>query len=375
MDTFVSICACRTYDYPAVRERLLRVLEPLGGLDWVSPGMRVAVKVNLVAARHPDAAATTHPALVRALCELLIERGAEVVVGDSPGGLYTPAVLKSVYAAAGMLDIEKTGAKLNYNTAQSSAHFPDALVAHRFEYTAWLDGADAVITFAKLKTHGFLGLTACVKNLFGIIPGTKKPEYHYLYPEAARFADMLIDLCEFVRPKLAILDAVVGMEGNGPTSGTPRPIGALLASKNPHALDLAAAHLIGVDSAPQLECAYRRGLAPKTAAELTTTEPLEPYAVPGYKSSAPRRMELIATPSPAVNAVVRRMLNRKPVLLPEKCVSCGICARTCPVHAITLSPKPVFDRKTCIRCFCCQEFCPKSAIEVRRGIVARLLIR
>ncbi len=375
MDTFVSITSCKTYAYPVVREKLEEVLAPLGGLSWVTPGMRVALKINLVAARHPDAAATTHPALVRALCEMLVERGAEVIVGDSPGGVYTPAILRSVYAATGMLDIEKTGAKLNYNTAQSSAHFPDAKVAHRFEYTAWLDGADAVITFAKLKTHGFLGLTACVKNLFGIIPGTKKPEYHYLYPEASRFADMLVDLCEFVRPRLAILDAVVGMEGNGPTSGTPRPIGALLASKNPYALDLAAGTIIGIRDAPQLDCAYQRGLAPKTASELTLTEPLEPYIVSGYKSSAPRRMELIVTANPAVNAVARRLLNRKPVLVAGKCIACGICERTCPVKAITLSPKPVFNRKTCIRCFCCQEFCPKSAIEVRRGTVARLLVR
>ena len=369
----VSLVPCASYE--EADAALTRVLEPLGGLSWVKPGMRVAVKVNLVAARHPDAAATTHPALVRALSAQLTARGASVVVGDSPGGLYTPAALRSVYTATGMTCVEETGARLNYDVSQAEAHFPDAREARRFEYTAWLDGADAVIDFAKLKTHGFLGITACVKNLFGIIPGTKKPECHYMYPEASRFADMLVDLCEFVRPRLCILDAVVGMEGNGPTSGTPRRIGVLLASEDPYALDLAAGRLIGVLEAPQFEAAHRRGLAPPDARTVVCTRDPADFAVPDFAASAPRRIDLVATPNPAVNAVVRRLLSRKPVLAAQTCVRCGICARTCPAHAIEMRPKPVFDYRRCIRCFCCQEFCPRAAIEVRRSPAARLLMR
>ena len=84
----VSLAECRSYDREAVARALEAAVEPLGGFDWVRPGMRIAVKANLVSAMGPDAAATTHPAVLCALTEQLKARGAEVILGDSPGGLY-----------------------------------------------------------------------------------------------------------------------------------------------------------------------------------------------------------------------------------------------------------------------------------------------
>ena len=85
----VSVVPCPTYDPAGCRAALAAVLAPLGGLDWVRPGMRVAVKANLVAGGKPESAVTTHPALLGALASMLRQRGAEPVIGDSPGGLYT----------------------------------------------------------------------------------------------------------------------------------------------------------------------------------------------------------------------------------------------------------------------------------------------
>ena len=78
----VSIVPCGSYDMGEVRAALSAALAPLGGLDWVRPGMKIAVKVNLISAMRPDAAATVHPALLTALTELLQERGASVVLGS-----------------------------------------------------------------------------------------------------------------------------------------------------------------------------------------------------------------------------------------------------------------------------------------------------
>ena len=151
----VSIVRCEKYDMEAAEAALLQVLEPLGGLDWVKSGMRVAIKANLVSSLKPEAAATTHPVLLCALTKLLVQRGAQVVVGDSPGGLYTPAYVNRVYAATGVGAVEEFGGRLNRNFEQKTAHFPEAIAAKTFQYTAYLDAADAIIDFSKLKVNYF----------------------------------------------------------------------------------------------------------------------------------------------------------------------------------------------------------------------------
>lgn len=97
-----------------------------------------------------------------------------------------------------------------------------------------------------------------MKNLFGTIPGTVKVEYHYRMPELERFSAMLVDVCQYVNPAFTIMDAVWGMEGDGPSAGDPRHIGAILASRSPYALDFAAAGLILSD--PTAICTIRRAM-------------------------------------------------------------------------------------------------------------------
>ena len=162
--------------------------------------MNIAVKVNLITMMKPESAATTHPALLCALVKLLRERGATCVIGDSPGGPFTGAYLSRVYAATGMRRTEALGARLNADFTAKTASFPEAKKLKSFSYTAWLDGCDAIINFSKLKTHGMMGMSAAVKNLFGAIPGTIKPQLHFVYPDTRDFADMLVDLNEFFKP-------------------------------------------------------------------------------------------------------------------------------------------------------------------------------
>ena len=372
-NTPVFLQPCSDYDSDTVSAAFSALFADPSLLDWVRPGMRIALKVNLVVPHSPDSAATVHPAVVCELCRRLIARGASVIVGDSPGGLFTPAALKLVYARTGMNAVTQTGAELNYDCSETSVFCTSAKTARHFEYTSWIRNADAVVNVCKLKTHGFLTMSGAVKNLFGIIPGTKKPEYHYLYPDTRVFADMLVDLCEFAKPILSVMDAVVGMEGNGPTAGTPRKMGVLLASRSPYTLDLVAGSLIGVQSAPLFDAAFERGLAPKDVSEVACSEAYEKYVLSDWDVVPVRKIELIVTRSSLMNRLAKAALRRKPVLSPKLCVQCGLCAKTCPVHAITMAPKPHFDRKTCITCFCCQEFCPKSAIKVKMSPVSKLL--
>lgn len=377
----VSIVSCKSYDAEECRTALTQALAPFGGLDWVKDGMRVVIKVNLVSAMKPEQAATTHPALLCELTKMLRARGASVLLGDSPGGLYTAAHVNHVYDLSGMHACEAVGAELNQDFSLADASFPDAVCAKKFTYTAYLDQADAIIDFCKLKTHGMMGLTNAVKNYFGVIPGTMKPEYHYKYPQISDFSNMLIDLSTYFKPRICICDAVVGMEGNGPTQGSARSIGCLIAAQSAHKLDLAACGLIGLmpSEVPTLSAAIRRGLCPDSAEKLTIFGEPAAFAVPDYKTVPSQASVFFRSGGKGVFAKLAdsflfHMLTPYPKLRASACVGCKKCANICPAKAITMrGGKPDIDRKACIHCFCCQEFCPKGAMQVGRSVLAKLL--
>ncbi len=379
----VSVVPCDSYDPALAGAALEQALAPLGGLAWVTPGMTVAIKANLVTFLKPEAAATTHPVLLCALVKLLKEKGARVIVGDSPGGLYTKVYLDRIYAATGMKAVEEAGGELNRNFEIREAAYPQAKEAKSFTYTAWLDEADAIVNFCKLKTHGMMAMSGAAKNMFGAIPGTAKPEYHYRYPDPDRFADMIVDLDEYFKPVLSITDGIVGMEGNGPTAGTPRKIGVIIASDSPHAADLIGADIIGLkpEDVPTLQAAVRRGMIPQTPEELDVIGDWKPFIVPDYQRVETTHSLRFNKDSYTFfgrisSTFMDKALASRPVLKPEECIGCRECFKICPAKAIEMvNKKPKINRKECIRCFCCQEFCPKGALKVKRTWIAKLLIK
>lgn len=372
----VAIVRCADYGEETCERALREVLVPFGGLDWVRPGMRVVIKANLVSAMKPEKAATTHPALLAALTRMLRERGANVVIGDSPGGTFAAPHLNAVYRVCGLSEAEAAGAELNRDFSQKEADLPEAHTAKHITYTGYLDGADAIISFCKLKSHGMLSLSAATKNLFGAIPGIIKPEYHYRYPDPMDFADMLIDLNEFFRPRLYLVDAVQTMEGNGPTAGTPKYMGALLAGTNPHKIDLLCAKLIGLEAknVPTLRAAQERGLTPASAEELEISGNAEEFVCKDFVTvQRGTGTDFGAQKGKLLGAAAKAVLRARPKLKRSRCVGCGVCRDTCPAHAIVIEKgKAKIDRRACIRCFCCQEFCPKGAMRVHRTWVARI---
>lgn len=371
----VAVVRCKTYDVEAVKPALEEAVNAVNGLDFVKSGMKIIIKPNLVSFKKPDAAATTHPALLEALVEMLLARGADVTIGDSPGGPHSLPLLNRVYAATGMDRLEKLGAKLNRNMNEKTVDFPEGKVLKNFTYTEYLDEADAIIDFCKLKSHGMLGMSAAVKNLFGTIPGLKKPEVHYKFQNDAEFADMLVDLNEYFKPRLAICDAVVGMEGNGPTAGTPRQIGAIIASKSTYYADVVGAELIGmnIDGLPTLQAAYERGFAPASSKNLRVYGDIRALTVDDFKAPPVRGLSFMRKGN-VLHFISKAALEHKPTLKKRLCVGCGECARMCPAKAIKMKNKKThINREKCIRCFCCQEFCPRAAMVAHIPLAAKVL--
>ena len=379
----VSVVPLGDYDREGARAALEELLSKINALDAVKPGMTVVIKANLVSAMKPEEAATTHPTLLSALCDILSERGAKVIVGDSPGGLYNAAFVGRVYTVSGVSEVEEHGAELNRDFSQSTAQFNEAKVLKNFTYTSYLDKADLIINFCKLKSHGMMSMSCAAKNMFGAIPGVIKPEYHYRFPRYEDFADMIVDLDEYFHPYLSIADAVVGMEGNGPTAGTPKKMGFLLASHSPHNLDMVAASLIGlgIGDVPTLDAAKRRDLVPDSAEEVEIVGTLDGLRVEDFELVVEHRsLEFSGNGKNPIKrlfgSIAGRILRTRPTLVKSMCVGCGVCEKICPAKAIVIERgRAKIDRQLCIRCFCCQEFCPKSAMKVKRTALARIFHR
>ncbi|MGI5990502.1 MAG: DUF362 domain-containing protein [Lachnospiraceae bacterium] len=375
---------CRDYASETIKTAFDSLFERTDALTSIRPETKVAIKVNLISAKAPETAATTHPELVCELCRRLIARGAFVTVGDSPGGLFTKEALEHVYKVCGMNRVEETGAKLNYDVSTEDVHFDQAVSARVFTCTSWLRKADVIIDFAKLKTHGMMKMTAAVKNMFGAVPGTTKPEYHMRFPDADAFANMLIDLNEYFHPALNLIDAADCMEGNGPTAGSPRHMGLLLASESPYDLDMVCADLIGLTASdvPTLQDAAGRGLGPDSAADVQVVgADLSAFRIRDFKTASEKSVTFFgdSVGGRIANAALIHAMQQIPKVQPSECISCGKCSHVCPAHAITMKGSekkiPHIDRNRCIRCFCCQEFCPVGAMKVHRTAIARLLQR
>lgn len=382
----VTIHRCESYEQGQIQQAVSAMLQDIGGFaPYINPGETVLLKVNLVMSKGPELAATTHPAFVAELAKQLKAYGCRVIIGDSPGGPFNTAMLKRVYKTTGMLQAaEESGAELSLNSNTAELTGRAGKMLKNLTVTAMSQEADKIISVCKLKTHGMMTYTGAVKNMFGTIPGTMKAEYHVRMPKMEDFADALIDICEAVRPVLSFMDAVIAMEGNGPTSGTPRKIGVVLASADPYELDMVAAGLIGLgeQQVPTLKAAAERGLAPR-AAQIKGDAP-ELFAVKDFKM--PEHIHTDLSQGGFLPKLGMKLLRPKVRFDLARCVGCGDCAANCPARVITMKErregeknhrlkKPVVDYSECIRCFCCQELCPQSAVRVKESWIFKMANR
>jgi len=368
----VGVERVESYQRGVVKAGLLRLLEPLGGMErYVKPGERVLIKPNMLSAHPPEAAVTTHPELLRGVIELVQGAGGVALVGDSPGF----GSARRVAERSGMLRvIEETGALLVPFT--EAVPVVGSGTFRHFELARPYLEADRLINLPKLKTHEMMTLTACVKNLFGAVVGTQKAAWHLKAgADKELFAEMLLEVYLLREPDLNIVDAIVAMEGNGPGSGDPCQVGLLLAGDNAVAVDTIAAEIAGVPKKLlYLENAARRlGLAGSQRGEIETSGlPLD--GALGKPLRLPHLSDLQFGLPGFLKNRLRNQFTSRPEVDTQKCVLCGVCVQSCPPKAIRIEGGRLrFNYQRCIRCFCCRELCPHSALRLKDGALLALI--
>ena len=378
--TTVSLIQCNSYTREEVDAAVRRAVDLLGGMSrFVRPGERILIKPNLLSAKEPSRAITTHPEIVRPVIRMVKEAGAIPILGDSPGGAVKG--VERVWEKTGMKALaEEEGVTLvNFETAGSrSMPIQHPLLESLQISNAVLD-VDGIINLPKLKTHSMLLFSGGVKNFYGCVPGLRKAEYHKFAPLPRDFSQLLAELYLLVKSKVrfSLVDGIVGMEGNGPSAGDIRTMNLIAAGEDTVALDTVLTTLLGLKTSRILYLGMiaRKGGGTDDLSKISVIgDPAGSFALDGFKLPVTWYYELI--PRFLVTAL-GRFIWLKAMIVPELCVNCQMCVQSCPVQAIIPGKggKPVVDQKRCISCLCCHELCPHHAVILKSSLLTRIFLR
>ena len=342
-----------TYSDPEIEP----LLAPLGGMEqFVKKNEKVLLKINLLSAKAPEKAVTTHPEFVRAVAKAVREAGGKPYIGDSPAGTFSKRNLKKAYERSGLENLAKEEEiPLNFDTSAKKLDISNGKRLRRSPICNYALNADKVIALPKLKTHSFQYMTLACKIMYGVVPGLTKAKYHARFPSRLSFADVMLDVLTIVKPHLYIMDGIMGMEGQGPGSGDPVKMDLVLASTDHVAMDISVCKILGVEPVgiPVLKRAKIRGLWPERI----------DYPIRRPEDVAYKEFRL---PNTADHLLTGKKPPKKSPVITNKCTACGDCERICPKHAVkVLDRMAEITYSKCIRCFCCHEVCPEDAIMLR----------
>lgn len=376
----ISVQRCFSYEQEEVREALIKMLEPLGGMEsYVKKGAKVLVKPNMLSRKDPSRAATTHPSIIAEVVKLCYAAGAShVKVGDSPPEIF--GLAEDFWKITGFKKAcEDSGAELI--EFEKDEKVPVTFRTGGKEVTAYvvksLFEADCVINLPKMKTHNLTRITGATKNLFGLIPGFAKGMWHKAIPRAEQFAEFIADYARELPITLSIMDAIEAMDSQGPASGRVVRPGLLYGGAPVTAVDYAFCKIAGLNPAKvhMLDYTAKVGFGPSSMDDIEFVGiPIEEAVMEEYKVPMAPPMHLI--PEWVLN-IAKKLLWTGPVLKEGKCVKCGRCKKICPVHAIeiTQADGALFDREKCISCFCCMEVCPAEAIEAQPSPAVTVFVK
>ena len=374
MDTHLpvplALYRCASYD-PEVLGPIVRQCLSFAP---ISRGSSVLVKANMISARAPERSVTTHPAVVESVCRALLDMDCRPFIGDSPG----MEPFDKIARISGIADVGKRlGVEVRELSRSTLCPPSPRRVNQRLELSADALGADAIVNLPKLKTHCQMQLTLAVKNLFGTVVGQRKAQWHYAVGlDRSRFANVMLDILQSLPPVFSILDGVMGMDGRGPTNGTPHAFGMIAACTDPVALDSACCTLLGVNPDDYALCraARLRNIGDPGLANIEWRGDMPPQT--RFENVDMPELHALNLAPRFLDRITGRLLSSRPFQVKNRCIACGRCAQICPADALRLERGTLrFDYDKCIRCYCCQEMCPADAIGFRESTLMKIISR
>jgi len=323
------------------------------------------LKPNLLSPRLPEEAVDTHPEVVRAIVRLVKRIGAEVKIGDSPGGYGDN--IGEIFEKSGMKKIaEDENVEL--------VRFTASRFIHGIPISRYVFDSDCVISIPKLKTHSVTVLTAAIKNMFGTVPGLSKATCHSKAPKEEDFAKIIAKVHSISRPHLTILDAILAMEGDGPSAGIPRKMNFVMASTDAVATDSCIAKIVGLEPLDILVTkeAYDLGIGEADLSRIEILgDDINSFIVNDFKLPQTTALKLIPK---SIAHGIASMIRFKPHIDNLICKKCNLCKITCPVDAINRE-RDIYkiDYKRCVRCLCCHEVCPYKAISIKKNLLTKMI--
>ncbi|MCP4229369.1 MAG: DUF362 domain-containing protein [bacterium] len=371
-DSTVYISKCSTYEPADIYEAVGFILGASGFDDDIRGADTVLLKPNMMSAREPARGVTTHPEVVRSVAIYCMDRGCTVRIGDSPAGALKG--VKRVWGNTGIGALaEELGIELiNFETYGTASREVNREDLEEFHVSRALDEADLVISLPKLKTHTLTMMSCAVKNMFGVIPGLAKAGMHRLAMHPDDFGVLLVDLFECYAPDFSLVDATVGMAGDGPASGELFDFGFMAGGRNAAQLDLILSAALGLepdDVKTVSETIERNMIDGETELALRNIDEDDIF---GRDVQSPATRWIRRVPRPVLNAIGQSLILR-PEIARDKCTACERCFESCPMDAITMPEgKACIDKKKCIQCLCCHELCDYEAVPLKGSPLVEL---
>ncbi|OVE75667.1 hypothetical protein BVX97_03920 [bacterium E08(2017)] len=363
----VSMVKCSSYG-SNLEQAVFNLLDHIDKSNTlITSGKKVLIKPNLLTDRDPSKAVTTHPEVVRCIIRYLKKQNAEICVADSPA---SAVKVQRVWQQTGftalceeenvpLVNLEESGSK-NINSNGFSFNIATPII-----------DADLVINVPKVKTHTLTLLTAGVKNYYGTLPGYQKAHMHKNHSSPSDFGKFLREIYSHIPPNINLADAVVGMEGNGPSGGNPVELGFLAASTNAIALDMALCRILKINPAhvPYLNC---------SSGTLDNIEirGADPSDISPASFRLPNTLPARLFPTWLMKALDPFLWFRPSIK--DSCIACGRCIKACPAEALDIDTsikKAVLSPDNCIGCCCCHEICPEQAIDMVQSPLIKFLTK
>ncbi len=379
----VSIKKCPTYDLLEIKKKICESLHEIEFDLSQLKNKRVGIKPNLLTVATPEMGVITHPFLLQAVVQIIKEQKGTPVLIENPAFMSLQSVL--IKTDFNNLIVEEN-IEVAHVEETKNVKYEQARIYKEFPISKEFFNVDVIVTLPKLKTHGITYFTGAVKNLFGAIPGLEKSKYHLKAKQKNEFSELILDLymcmMKGIKQDLSyvhIMDAIICLEGEGPgKSGTPRTVGAILASRDALALDYAACKLVGLDynNVLTLTSGIKRNIGITSFENVKFSgDSIDDFTIANFKPSGGTLPKSILNRL-IENKIMRSLFIEKPVPLSSLCTLCYQCKKICPALAIdhVINKKvPVFDYNTCIRCFCCMEICPEGAIFAKNGLFQKII--